>query len=329
MTEQLACPPLRKPIWARAFTSVWMKIGIAVLVIYALVALNRIDPKVLANLSGGWLVLALILMLPPYLIVSYRFWVVLKTLGVPVSFRNSACWTMIGSFFDTLMPSASGGDAVKTLYVVRKVEPGRRVKGIMSVTLDRIIGLLGLFWLAGLSGLSQLSKIQALQGGRQLLVFLLTICFGSLLFFRFIGSRRLRDNLYFQRLMERLPFGIHLRSILVSFNSFREHPGVLFIVLGLSVLNHIFWCTALFCITKALSQSLLLAPAFTIFPLAIFGNVFGFAGGFGLGTLGFDVFFAQFLGLSNGALIGLIFQTTSAISRLSGLPFYVYSSSKN
>jgi hypothetical protein len=30
-----------------------------------------------------------------------------------------------------------------------------------------------------------------------------------------------------------------------------------------------------------------------VFPLAIFSNVFGVAGGFGLGTLGFDFLFAH------------------------------------
>jgi choline-glycine betaine transporter len=38
-----------------------------------------------------------------------------------------------------------------------------------------------------------------------------------------------------------------------------------------------------------------------VFPLAIFSNVFGVAGGFGLGTLGFDFLFAHLFHIPGGA----------------------------
>jgi hypothetical protein len=65
---------------------------------------------------------------------------------------------------------------------------------------------------------------------------------------------------------------------------------------------------------------------FVAFPLAIFSNIFGVAGGFGGGTVGFDLILSQLLAISNGALIGLLFQTLSAVARLAGLPFYLMSS---
>jgi hypothetical protein len=63
---------------------------------------------------------------------------------------------------------------------------------------------------------------------------------------------------------------------------------------------------------------------FVVFPLAIFSNVFGVAGGFGGGTVGFDLVITQLLAMENGALIGLLFQSLSALARLvGGLPFYL------
>ncbi|MEJ2034483.1 MAG: hypothetical protein P8Y63_15945, partial [Deltaproteobacteria bacterium] len=95
--------------------------------------------------------------------------------------------------------------------------------------------------------------------------------------------------------------------------------------LGLSVINHAFWCASLFCIVKAVGNTVEPMRGFVVFPLAIFSNIFGVAGGFGVGTAGFDLIFSQLLAISNGALIGLLFQTLSAFARLAGLPFYLFS----
>ena len=61
-----------------------------------------------------------------------------------------------------------------------------------------------------------------------------------------------------------------------------------------------------------------------VFPLAIFSNVFGVAGGFGLGTLGFDFLFAQLFHIPGGASVGLAFQVLTAATRLLGLPFFLW-----
>jgi len=93
--------------------------------------------------------------------------------------------------------------------------------------------------------------------------------------------------------------------------------------LALSVFNHVFWCVSLLCIARAVGNHVEWVKGFVVFPLAIFSNIFGVAGGFGVGTAAFDLFLSQLLGIANGALIGLLFQGLSAVSRLAGLPFYL------
>jgi hypothetical protein len=234
-------------------------------------------------------------------------------------------WTMIGSFFDIVMPSNSGGDVVKAGYIVRHVGAGLRIKGVMAVAFDRVLGLLGLFLLAGVTSIAGWNIVRSIPGSKKLMVFLALACIGSLLFFRIMGARRFYNNARIRSLIERLPSGIRLYNMIGCFNSLRERPKDLFVVLGLSMLNHIFWCAALLCITVAFSQSVGLVRGFTVFPLAIFSNVFGFAGGFGAGTAAFDLIFTKLLDVHVGAAIGLTFQTLSSMSRLAGLPFYLTS----
>lgn len=311
--------------WRNVLSSPWLKVLLAAAVIYALVAFNRVSLSTFSVLADTWywLVLAFLMMLPPYAIVSARFWIVLRNQRIDATPRLAVRWTMIGSFFDIVMPSNSGGDVVKAAYIVRHVGSGARMRAVVAVGFDRVLGLLGLFLLAGASSVAGWSIVQTMPGSTQLMTFLVFVCTGSLLFFRIMGSRRLYHNATLQNWLARIPGGIPVHGIVSCFNSLRERPGDMFLVLGLSVLNHVFWCAALMCITIAFGQQLDLFRAFTVFPLAIFSNVFGFAGGFGVGTAAFDWIFARLLDVHVGAAIGLTFQVLSSLSRLTGLPFYL------
>lgn len=327
MADDVSLTSDRGSIWLRVLRSPWLKIGIAVVVIYALVAFNRIDMRLFAILSDtwGWLVLAFVLMLPPYAIVSYRFWVILRNQHIDVPFALALRWTMIGSFFDVAMPSNSGGDVVKAGYIVRYLGAGWRTRGIAAVVFDRVLGLLGLFLLAGMACAGGWQIIRSLSGGRELAWFIILVSVGSLSFFRVMGARRLYGNRRIRQLLESVPGGSKVYGMIGCFNLLRERPADLVWVLGLSVLNHVFWCASLLCICVAFGQNIGLLKGFAVFPIAIFSNTFGFAGGFGIGTAAFDLIFAKLLGVHLGASIGLAFQVLSVFSRLTGLPFYLFS----
>lgn len=309
----------------RIFKSAWFRVSLALLVLVGLVAFNRIDLASFHGLTGRWhwLVGAFLMMLPSYLIVSCRFWLVLRIQGIEVPLALALRWTMIGSFFDLAMPSNSGGDLIKAAYVVRHAGPGLRTRGVMAVAFDRILGLVGLFLLASLAVVSGWTFVQQIAGSHRLLILLPLVSVGSLAFFRVLGARRLYNSQRFEKFILRLPAGSLLYGVIGSFNQLRERPSQFFAVLGLSLLNHICWCAALLCITYAFGLSVGAFQGFAVFPLAIFGNTFGFAGGFGIGTAAFDLVFSTLLQVPVGAAVGLTFQVLSAISRLAGLPFYV------
>lgn len=311
---------------AAVLKSTWFRVLLALLVLAALAYFNRIDPRAFTQLGERWpwLALAFLLMLPSYLIVSCRFWLVLRNQGVEVPFRIALRWTMIGSFFDLAMPSNSGGDIVKGAYVVKHVGQGSRTRGVMAVAFDRILGLIGLFLLSSIAVVAGWSYVQQIPGASKLLVLLPLVTVGSLAFFRIFGSRRLYRNEWLATTMLRLPGGSLIRQVIGSFNLLREQPMQFVWVMALSVTNHAFWCAALLCITIAFGLSIAAVQGFAVFPLAIFGNTFGFAGGFGVGTAAFDLVFSSLLHVSVGAAIGLTFQVLTALSRLSGLPFYLH-----
>jgi len=311
----------------RLVSSVWFKAAVAIAVLVLLVRFNRLDMRALTALgeTWPWLLVAFALMLPPFLIVSYRFQIILRSQRINVSLLQAVRWTMIGSFFDLGMPSSNGGDVIKAGYVIKHVGAGMRTRAVMAVAFDRVLGLLGLFLLASTVGVFGWTVVRDLPAAGLVLFASFGASIGALAAFRVLGARRLYSHPSLVRRLARGTWGPRFRQFIGAFNDFRESPAHLASALGLSVLNHVFWCAALLCIARAVGHNVEPIEGFVVFPMAIFGNIFGVAGGFGLGTAGFDLVLSQLLSISDGALIGLLFQTLSALTRLSGLPFFLVS----
>lgn len=303
------------------------KLLVALCVIGSLVYFNRIGLADFSALAATWpwLLGAFLLMLPPCLIVSYRFKLILLSQGVNVPFWLALRWTMVGYFFDLVMPSSNGGDIVKAGYVVDYVGAGLRSRAIMAVGFDRVIGLLGLFLLAFTVAALGWDLLKDMPGYNLILLLTISLTIFPLIIVRVIGSRTIYHNVSFNRWLCSRQWGNWLHQIVGSFNAVREDPLKVIVALMLSMLNHIFWCFSLLLIAYAAGNIISPIKGFVVFPLAIFSNIFGVAGGFGLGTAGFDLLLSKLLSVQNGALIGLLFQTLSAFSRLLGLLFYLRS----
>jgi hypothetical protein len=327
MTERPVPAKGSRSLTLRLAGSTWFKVAIAVGIVLLLIHFNRLDWRVLSGLrhTWPWLLLALILMLPPFLIVSYRLKVILGSQGISATFAQALRWSMIGSFFDLAMPSSNGGDVVKAGLIAAHVGAGYRTRAVMAVAFDRVLGLVGLFLLASVAGVAGWSVVRRVPGSYYLLAASFGASVGVLFAFRVLGARRLYNNPWLNQYLGTGKWGSRFKQLVRSFNALRERPAYLAIALSLSMANHVFWCASLICIARAIGNSVPVIEGFVVFPLAIFGNIFGFAGGFGIGTVGFDFLLSVFLGIGNGALIGLLFQSLSALSKLAGLPFFLAS----
>lgn len=309
----------------RTINSVWFKLTVAASIIGLMTYFNRFNFSVLASLSKTWpwLTAAFFLTLPPFLIVSYRFKLMLSSQSIDVSYGQALRWTMVGAFFDLAMPSSNGGDLIKAGYIVKYVGAGSRTRAVMAVAFDRVIGLLGLFLLATVVSIIGWNVLKDLPSRNLVVGISFAAGIGPLIVFRVAGARRLYNNSQINRWLLARSWGLSLKQMIGSFNALRENPKVLFSSLGLSMLNHIFWCTSLLCIAFAVGNAVSPLKGFIVFPLAIFGGIFGVAGGFGFGTAAFDFLLSHLLLIHNGALIGLLFQVFGMLSRLLGMPFYL------
>jgi uncharacterized protein (TIRG00374 family) len=301
------------------------KLLVALGVIGALVYSNKLNLSSVQNLETRWpwLLLAFCLTIPPFFIVSYRFLIILSSQNISVPYHVALRWTMIGAFFDLMMPSSNGGDVIKGAYVTKSVGPGSRFSGILAVGFDRVIGLLGLFILACLASILGWGYLGDIGFQKEIIGFSFLLGFGPLVFFRVLGSNTVYHNKKINRYLSMNKFGLRILQLIGSFNALRRNPKYFFGSIALSVLNHLFWCFSLLAISFALGQEINPINGLVVFPIAIFCGIFGVAGGFGIGTLAFEYILSKTLSINNGALIGLIFQLFGMLSRLLGLPFYL------
>ena len=82
------------------------------------------------------------------LITSLRWHELLKALDIHIRLARTFVLNMVGMFYNTIMPTGStGGDVFKAYYVAKQTH--HRTRAVMSVLVDRLIGLIALILLGG------------------------------------------------------------------------------------------------------------------------------------------------------------------------------------
>ena len=84
------------------------------------------------------------------LVAGARWWWLLRVNGLQVTLLESLRFTWIGVFFNTVVPGATGGDLIKAIYIMKHC-PGQRVPALVSVIVDRVLGLASLAILGAVS----------------------------------------------------------------------------------------------------------------------------------------------------------------------------------
>ncbi len=128
-----------------------LKAGITLGLFYTLV--TRIDLNATVGLMAAtdWRsVLGIVgVMVLQVIVAVFRWYRIMISKGVHISVRRSARYFWLGLFFNQLLPSSIGGDAIRGYCLVRD---GQSVgRATLSVLLDRILGMAGLVVLIALA----------------------------------------------------------------------------------------------------------------------------------------------------------------------------------
>jgi len=94
------------------------------------------------------------------LVIGFRWWVLLRGQGIDVGFWAAIRIHYVGLFYNNVLLSSVGGDMLRAWYVTKHTD--RRFEGVLSVLVDRVIGLgtmilmaIGFYWLFPVAGEGQ------------------------------------------------------------------------------------------------------------------------------------------------------------------------------
>lgn len=189
-------------------------------------------------------------------LIAVRRWQGLLDLaGCATSYWNAFRLSFLGLFFNLVVPGLTGGDVVKAVLVVRE-HPERRADALMSVIVDRGLGLLVLIalavvvtWWPG----SHFSEVKLAV----LLTFLGIL--GGLWVFLAPFPRRV---LKIERILARLPQKDRVAKLDAALRLYGSHPGALALAIVLSVLNHGAIALSLFALGRAFGDTRLDYPEY-------------------------------------------------------------------
>ena len=96
---------------------------------------------VFRSLSPWYFGLSLVIYTAAQVIISIRWWMLLRSQSIHIDVLTAVRLFFLGLFYNNLMLGSVGGDLLKAWYVTKHTN--RRLEGVLSVLVDRGIGLAG------------------------------------------------------------------------------------------------------------------------------------------------------------------------------------------
>lgn len=282
-------------------------------------------PGLITLLKGvdPWLMLLAVVGLPLGVFpLTLRWQWLLRTHGLDPGYLETLRLTLIGQFTNNVLPGSTGGDLVKGVCIYRRAQ-GKRMAAVMTVFIDRVVGLISLMLVGAVSILMQAHRSE-LEGPAQLVQWVLLVIFvGSALFF----SRRIRNLLRIGDLLDKLPFNEHLRRVDDSLFHYRHHLGTVVKTVAISLVVHIYTLSVVYLLGRSLGLDVEYVSYLVFLPVIFtVGAVVPAIAGLGVLEGLFQKFFSlPGIGATPSSAVALcvLFRITTLVASLPGaLPTY-------
>lgn len=221
----------------RKISQVFLRVGVSLALLIFL--FNQVDKKslfgIIKNADFGLLLLAAVVFLAGYMLCLVRWWMLLRAAKVDISWERVLVSFSGGIFFNLILPSTIGGDIVRGIDLVRHTKKSREV--VATVLLDRLSGYTGL---VVLTFFSLVFGFKYVKGNTAVLAWMLVMTLLLIVMLLVIFNKTLYsyiNNLLHSPNAGRVRRGI--RNLHREMHYFREHQGIMFSTLIISLLVQI------------------------------------------------------------------------------------------
>ena len=220
--------------------------------------------EALRHARYSWVVIGILAYVIVEIAAAFRWHVLLRVQGIHLSFWRLSGLFLIGMFYNQFLPGGTGGDIIKSYYLLKET-PERKAGALLAVVFDRIIGLVALVAITGtLIGLRYDFLSQTTET-RQLLWILLVVLgvsiAGLLTTFVITGFK------LFHSLPLRFPGREKLIEVSAAYHLYARHWRATLVAFGSSIVAHLATFATFLSVAYSLRANVKIVDFFAVMPI--------------------------------------------------------------
>lgn len=219
---------------------------------------------VLKTADPLWLLLGLFIGAIGDLSNVLRWGIFLRVQGIDTPWPRIAKVFLAGLFFNLILPGSTGGDVVRLLYMVRE-EHRKKTAVVLSVLVDRLIGLFVLIPFALIVVWCRYDWLSQTPTAEALLYFL--IAFLSISTVVLVGASVISYTRLLAKLPEKFPFREKIVKISDAYHLFTHHWKATLLAASLSIPVMFTYFGVFYCAARAFKAGVSLPDLFSIMPV--------------------------------------------------------------
>jgi uncharacterized protein (TIRG00374 family) len=230
--------------------------------------------SLVANANPWLLVLSVIIFPITFIITSYRWYRLTEVADVHIGIWRAFMINMVGAFYNTFMPGSVGGDVFK-MYYASKQTP-HRMRAVVSVAIDRVLGLLALVMLGGVMAAYQYVATPDASKSDPTARACLQVALGSIAILAAVGiglavlfEKNIRRLLGLEFILSKLPMQRQIENAREVARVYRRRPVFMLVMLLIGLPVHITVIISALFAGKAFGLPLQPIYYFTVVPVVV------------------------------------------------------------
>ncbi len=220
--------------------------------------------EAIRNAQYRWVALGILAYTVVEIAAAFRWHVLLKVQKIHLSLPRLSGLFLIGMFYNQFLPGGTGGDIIKSYYLLKET-PDKKAGALLAVVFDRFIGLVALVAITvTLIGLRYdfLAQTTETRNLLWLLLFLLGVSVLTLVSTFVISGFNL-----FHSLPEKFPGRDKLIEISAAYHLYAHHWRATLVAFGASLVAHLATFATFLCAAYALGAPVPVVNFFAVMPV--------------------------------------------------------------
>lgn len=220
--------------------------------------------QALRHAQYHWVAIGILAYVLVEIAAAFRWHVLLKVQSIHLSLPRLSGLFLIGMFYNQFLPGGTGGDIIKSYFLVKET-PDKRAGALLAVVFDRFIGLVALVTITGALISLRFDFLSQTPETRRLLWLLLALLGASIL--ALLSTFVITGFKLFHLLPKKFPGREKLIEIAAAYHLYARHWRATFVAFGASVVAHLATFATFLCAAYALGARVPLVNFFAIMPV--------------------------------------------------------------